>query len=118
MGLCAAALQPGPTRADLRAGPVRRARRKAMSGVSIFIKRCSMQCDRADSRASTRARIDASSMQARAALRSPHAAPRGRVSSGCAQATYLADRASARRPCERLCRGARHLRAGGVHPAR
>ena len=103
VGLCAAALQPGPTRSDLRAGPVRRARRKAMSGVSIFIKRCSMQCDRADSRASTRARIDASEQHA-GPHRAPVAARRSRGRSGCAQATCLTDRAGCyvpRRPCVR-----------------
>ena len=85
VGLCAAALKPGPARADLRAGPVRRARRKAMSGVSIFIKRCLMQCGRADSRAPTRARIDASEQHA-----GPHCAP-------------VAARRSARPRQQRLC---------------
>ena len=95
--LCAAALQPGPGRVDLRAGPLRWARAgplrwarpcPAAAAFLSSIHRCSVVSP-------TRARIDASE-QARTGdreqARTGTGRPRGRVSSGCAQVTSRADR--------------------------
>jgi hypothetical protein len=97
--LCAAALQPGPGRVDLRAGPLRWARAgplrwarpcPAAAAFLSSIHRCSVVSP-------TRARIDASE-QARTGdreqARTGTGRPRGRVSSGCAQVTSRADRLS------------------------